>query len=73
MHLRIAQYDKKKKRAPSPDDNINAFVSALAEKWETMPPALVTSASTGYGKPELLRYIASMRMEFERTALTDAL
>ena len=69
----LLQYDKKKKRAPSPDDNINAFVSALAQKWETLPPALVTSASTGYGKPELLRYIASMRMEFEKTALTDAL
>ncbi len=67
------QYDKKKKRAPSPDDNIDAFMKALAQKWETLPPALVTSASTGYGKVDLLRYIASMRMRFEAMALTDAL
>ncbi|HRX29521.1 MAG TPA: ribosome biogenesis GTP-binding protein YihA/YsxC [Saprospiraceae bacterium] len=42
------------------DANIQALNDALMEYWNSLPPSFVTSAETGEGKDELLKYIDSL-------------
>ena len=37
--------------------NIKAFKKALSEQWEELPPMLLTSSLTGYGREALLNQI----------------
>lgn len=39
------------------EKNIAAFMTALSDTWETMPPYLITSSERKTGKEELLNYI----------------
>ena len=62
--------DKRKKGQPKHQENIVAFKRALMEQhgFTAVPPSVVTSASTGLGKQELLGLIASLRVLFEKQA-----
>ncbi|RYF86011.1 MAG: YihA family ribosome biogenesis GTP-binding protein [Chitinophagaceae bacterium] len=44
--------------------NVNAFLSALKETWEEVPPHFVTSAVKHLGAKQLLRYIAGQNEVF---------
>ncbi len=39
------------------DKNLAFYKKALLEKWEELPPTVVTSSVTGAGKEEILQYI----------------
>lgn len=39
------------------EKNLTAYKKALLQKWEELPPYIITSAITGRGKEELLQYI----------------
>ena len=39
------------------DKNLSAYKKVLLEKWEELPPVVVTSSVTGTGKEEILQYI----------------
>lgn len=60
--------DKRKKGQPKHQVNITAFKRALLQQqgFTLLPPSLVTSASAGMGKQELLNYVASLRVMFEQ-------
>jgi GTP-binding protein len=60
--------DKRKKGQPKYGANIGAFKQALLETqgFSIVPPCLVTSASSGMGKQELLQFVASLRVMFEQ-------
>jgi len=38
-------------------NNVRAFLKALEEEWEELPPHFITSAETGQGRDEILGYI----------------
>jgi GTP-binding protein len=59
--------DKRKRGGPRCSENVSAFKRALLEGrgFPLVPPSIVTSASTGDGKAELLAYIASLRRMWE--------
>jgi len=50
--------DKEKQREVM--SNIKTFKQALAEQWEPLPPMLLTSSLTGYGRDALLDTIESI-------------
>lgn len=60
--------DKKKKGQPKHGVNITAFKQALLEQqgFSLVPPCLVTSASSGAGKQEVLNFVASLRVMYEQ-------
>lgn len=60
--------DKKKKGQPKHAVNIAAFKQALLEQqgFSRVPPCLVTSASSGAGKQEVLNFVASLRVMYEQ-------
>lgn len=60
--------DKRKKGQPRHSTNVVAFKQALVAKqgFAVVPPCLVTSASQGLGKQEVLNFIASLRVLFEQ-------
>ncbi|HFB62401.1 MAG TPA: hypothetical protein ENJ69_05405 [Bacteroidetes bacterium] len=39
------------------EKNLSAYKKFLLEKWEELPPVIVTSSVTGAGKEEILKYI----------------
>lgn len=39
------------------DGNVNAFLKALSEEWEELPPHFVTSSANGTGRDAVLDYI----------------
>ena len=41
-------------------EHVNAFLQALQEQWEELPPYFITSSLTGEGRDELLSYIDSI-------------
>lgn len=60
--------DKRKKGQPKHSLNVAAFKQALLEQqgFQLVPPSVVTSASSGAGKQELLNFIASLRVMYEQ-------
>lgn len=46
-------------------ENINAYLTRLAEDWEPLPPHFVTSAETRLGREELLKYIEDINKEIQ--------
>jgi len=58
--------DKRKKRCPSPEENMKAFQDELLKTWDHLPPVIATSAEKGTGRGELLSYIAQLREFFKR-------
>ncbi|MCD4769179.1 MAG: ribosome biogenesis GTP-binding protein YihA/YsxC [Bacteroidales bacterium] len=46
---------------------IKAHENRLHETWESLPPAFVTSATTGTGREELLEYIENTLLNFENS------
>lgn len=62
--------DKRKKGQPKYKENITAFKRGLIEQhgFTAVPPTVVTSASAGQGKQELLSLIASLRVLYEKQA-----
>lgn len=52
---------------PQTGKNIDAFTSALEERWEELPPLFVTSSLRRTGRDEMLRYIRSVNMQIEET------
>ena len=61
----FTKVDKRKKLRPgersNARENVRAFQGALAEGWKEMPPSVMTSASSGAGKQDLLNHIAALR------------
>ena len=43
--------------------NQAAMKRALLKDWENLPPMFLTSATTGLGRTEILRYIADLNTE----------
>lgn len=62
--------DKRKKGVPKHGQNAEAFKRALIQQhgFTAVPPSVLTSASSGTGKQELLSFIASLRVLFEQGA-----
>jgi GTP-binding protein len=46
------------------DKNLAAYKKALLQKWEELPPIIVTSSVTGAGREEILRYIEKTNAVF---------
>ena len=46
-------------------ENINAYLTRLAEDWEPLPPHFVTSAETRLGREELHKYIEDINKEIQ--------
>lgn len=46
--------------------NVDAFIKAMAEKWEETPPFFVTSAVKRKGREELLDYIDTLNISFTK-------
>ena len=65
--LVFTKADKRKKGGKRARDNADAFRRALVEAkgLPLVPPSVLTSASTGAGKQELLALIASLRVMWE--------
>jgi GTP-binding protein len=61
----FTKVDKRKKlrlgERSNARENVRAFQGALAEGWKEMPPSVMTSASSGAGKQDLLNHIAALR------------
>ena len=56
--LAFTKTDRQKKGVA--DNNAEAFLQALSETWETLPPYFTTSSKTGAGREEILDYIAGL-------------
>ena len=37
--------------------NVDAYKKEMLKSWEELPPMFITSAETGLGKEEILKYI----------------
>lgn len=48
------------KKGVNQTDNISAFLQALSETWEPLPPHFLSSSVTGAGRTEILDYIAQV-------------
>ena len=62
----FTKVDKRKKLRPgersNARENVRAFQNAMAEGgWKELPPSVMTSASNGVGKQDLLNHIAALR------------
>ena len=61
----FTKVDKRRKVRPgvrtNPEDNVRAFQEALAPSWEQLPPCVITSSVTGFGRQALLNHIAALR------------
>jgi GTP-binding protein len=63
----VLVFTKKDKNKPNATiRNVNAFLAALGETWEAMPPYFVTSALTKEGRKPLLDYIGGLNNSFTR-------
>jgi len=47
------------------DKNLTQYKKAILQKWETLPPVIVTSSVTGRGREEILRYIEETNKVFQ--------
>ncbi len=54
-----------KLKANQVSSNIIKYNNTLSEKWEEIPPTIVTSSSTDMGKDDLLSYIEKTNKVFE--------
>jgi len=45
--------------------NVNAFLEALRESWEELPPHFVTSSVKGTGSKKLLELIAQLNERYD--------
>jgi GTP-binding protein len=48
------------KKGVNQTDNISAFLQALSQTWEPLPPHFLSSSVTGAGRTEILDYIAQV-------------
>ena len=55
LSIVFTKTDKEKQREVMA--NIKAFKQALSEQWEELPPMVLTSSLTGYGREALLEQI----------------
>lgn len=46
--------------------NVNAFLSAMKEHWEQLPPVFTTSAVKREGREDILQYIESLNISFTK-------
>lgn len=69
----FTKVDKRKKGQPKHTSNIISFKRALIDRhgFSAIPPSVVTSASAGLGKHELLGLIASLRVLFEKQSRAE--
>ncbi len=49
----------------SAEKSLSAYKKILLQNWEELPPFIVTSATTGVGKEELLKYIEKTNRLFQ--------
>ncbi|KAK9792467.1 hypothetical protein WJX73_008261 [Symbiochloris irregularis] len=59
--LVFTKTDKRKKKCPSPAENMAAFQTALLKSYEQLPVCLQTSAERDTGRQDVLNHIAQMR------------
>ena len=57
--------DKTKKRSLGVDEHVSAFTQGLEEAIGSQPPAFLTSAAHGTGTASVLRYVATLRQQYE--------
>lgn len=63
----VLVFTKSDKNKPAATQrHVDAFLTALAEHWETAPPFFVTSAVSKEGRQSLLDYIGSLNKGFKR-------
>jgi len=48
------------------EGNLASYKNSLLEKWEELPPIIVTSSETALGKDELLTYVENTNKLFEQ-------
>lgn len=63
----VLVFTKKDKSKPAAAKrNVDAFLAAMGETWEQVPPYFVTSALTREGREPLLDYIGGLNRSFTR-------
>lgn len=53
--------DARKKAGPTPSINIKSFKQELLQEYESLPACFETSSAEGWGRAEVLNYLASLR------------
>eukprot|EP00878_Enallax_costatus_P022028 GHUV01023351.1.p1 GENE.GHUV01023351.1~~GHUV01023351.1.p1 ORF type:complete len:294 (+),score=55.14 GHUV01023351.1:39-884(+) len=53
--------DSRKKGGPTPAANMKVFKAELLQEYEALPDCFETSSTEGYGRAEVLNYLASLR------------
>ena len=64
--LVFTKSDKRKKKTPRNEENMAAFEGILEARFGVLPPSVLTSASKGGGKRELLWLIGGLRARWEQ-------
>lgn len=64
--LVFTKVDKRKAGAMKKESHMRQFKMKLLETLEVLPPSIVTSAAKGVGRTEMLHFIASLRVAFEK-------
>jgi GTP-binding protein len=54
-----------KLKAAQKEKNLTVYMNHLAKDWEELPPYIVTSASTGIGKEEILDFVSKTNKVFK--------
>ncbi|KAG2498912.1 hypothetical protein HYH03_003102 [Edaphochlamys debaryana] len=73
--LVFTKADKRRKglTAATRDSHVTAFKRGLLEDLAFLPPSILTSAAKGLGRGEMLNFIASLRVAFERSGRLEAI
>lgn len=53
--------DSRKRDGPKPAANMKAFKAELLQEYEALPDCFETSSTEGYGRVDVLNYLASLR------------
>lgn len=53
--------DARKKSGPTPAANMKSFKQELLQEYESLPDCFETSSAEGWGRAEVLNYLASLR------------
>ena len=54
--------DKKKKKGPRPQENVDAFLATLQVSGMQLPDAFLTSAAEGSGGGDVMQYLKELRL-----------
>jgi GTP-binding protein len=59
--LVFTKADKKKKKGPNVEENVNAFLDMVQAAFRWVPDSFLTSASEGQGRGDILAHLSSLQ------------